>query len=389
MKRKSRSGCESPVRPVFGIGLSVARIRWIVGLLIALLPTIFAEQAAAEDKAVGDSLRAALLSTEMATESRLKELRSAGYKAIVRMLQKTDSSTAAADRMAVERIGKAGLQLHYWIEIGRCPELADEHPRWMASLQGHPEWRRFHKDVPQPGADEIIKVYPWTPVSYREAFAAHLSRVQKLLADRPPAEHVFLNDLQAAPSACGCGNPVCRWTADYGPVVTATPRGDQAATRFVAAVKQLLPEGARAIPVWTTECEAHDKANEALCAGVDCYQGICWKAYSRQLKPLAAESELIGALLLYKEFGQDGPHNQQPAGWVGHALKHGFAEQPAKHGGTQLAPSRLIAVLQGWDVSDAEIQAQIDQSQIAGAAGFVVAFAEIDQSWQPQLLKWK
>jgi hypothetical protein len=305
------------------------------------------------------------------------------------MLGQADGPSTAADRQAVERIRKAGLELHYWIEIARCPELAEAHPRWMASLQGHPEWRRLHKDVPQPSADEVIKVYPWTPVLYREAFDAHLSRVQRLLADRPPAKSVFLNDLQGAPSACGCGNPVCRWTTDYGPIVTATRLGDDAPAKFIAEVKRLIPEGTRVIPVWTTECEEHDKANDALCAGVGCYKGICWKAYSRQLKPLAAEADMLGALLLYKEFGQDVPHYKQRAGWVGHALKHGFAEQPAKHGGTQIAASRLIAVLQGWDVSDAEIQAEIDQARGAGAAGFIVSLAEIDQSWQPRAMKWK
>jgi hypothetical protein len=281
------------------------------------------------------------------------------------------------------------LELHYWIEIARCPELAEEHPRWMASLQGHPEWRRLHKDFPQPGDNDVVKVYPWTPVLYREAFDAHLKRVEQLLAARPPAKAVFLNDLQGAPSACGCGNPVCRWTADYGPLVTATRLGDDAAAKFVAGVKQIVPAAARVIPVWLTECEEHDKARDALCAGVACYRGICWKAYTRQLTPLAREADTLGALLLYKEFSQDGPHYQQPAGWISHALKHGFADQPANHGATPIAPSRLVAVLQGWDVTEAEIQAQIDQARSAGAAGWIVALAKIDQSWQPRIIRRK
>ena len=49
-----------------------------------------------------------------------------------------------------------------------------------------------------------------------------------MLSDDPsrlvatPLGRRFLNDLQAAPSACGCGNTFCRWTPDYGPIRTAT-----------------------------------------------------------------------------------------------------------------------------------------------------------------------
>jgi len=329
------------------------------------------------------------VTAEMATSDRISELRHAGYSAVVLMLGRSDERSTSADCQAAERLRKAGLDLYYWIEVGRCPELADLHPRWMASLQGHPEWRRFHKNFPQPKDDEVVKAYPWTPVFYREAFDAHLARIERLLATRPAAKGVFLNDLQGAPSACGCGNPVCRWTTDYGPIVTATRLGDDAPAKFVAAVKHLLPGGTGVIPVWTTECEEHDKSNNALCAGVGCYKGTCWKVYSRQLKPLAAQTETLGALLLYKEFRQDGPPYKNRAGWIGHALRHGFGDQPAKHGGTAVAASRLIAVLQGWNVNKQEIEAQIDQAGAAGAAGYVVALAPIDQSWQPRMLKWR
>ncbi len=148
-----------------------------------------------------------------------------------------------------------------------------------------------------------------------------------------------------------------------------------------------MPDGSLVIPVWTTECEEHDKG--ALCAGVGCYKGTCWKVYTRQLTPLAAEADMIGALLLYKEFGQDGPQYKDRAGWISHALKHGFEEQPAKNGGAEIRASRLIAVLQGWQVSNAEIEAQISQARAAGAAGYIVALARIDQSWQPRLVKWR
>jgi hypothetical protein len=227
------------------------------------------------------------------------------------------------------------------------------------------------------------------PVFYQEAFDAHLKRIKKLLDDRPPATSIFLSDLQGAPSACGCGNPVCRWTTDYGPIVTATKLGDDAAAKFVAAVRKQAPKETQVVPIWTTECEEHDKENDALCAGVSCYRGICWKAYTRQLEPLAEQNETLGALLLYKEFGQDGPHYRQKAGWISHAIQHGFADQPAKQKSPAIKASRIVAVLQGWDVTSSEVTAQIEQAQAAGAAGYIVAFAKIDQAWSPKIVKYQ
>lgn len=332
--------------------------------------------------------RGALLTADMVTPERLAALRDEGYGSIVLAVGHSDEESVRADKRAAEQVIDAGLALHYWIEVGRSPDLADAHPRWMASLQGHHEWRRLHKDFPQPKADEVVKCYPWVPVLYREAFEAHLKRIEKLLGQRPPAQAIYLNDVQGAPSACGCGNPVCRWTTDYGPITTATQLGDDAAAKFVAAVRKLAPK-AKVVPVWVTECEEHDKDNDKLCAGVGCYKGICWKAYVKQLAPVAAESDTLGALLLYKEFGQDVPHYDRRAGWISHAIEHGFATQPALLKTPAIKPSRIVAVVQGWDVTDAEIAAQLDEARRAKAGGTIVAFAKIDQSWTPKVVKAK
>ncbi|MSR56472.1 MAG: hypothetical protein EXS05_02225 [Planctomycetaceae bacterium] len=341
---------------------------------------------AAEDKAV--RLCGALLTGEMASPMRLGELRNQGYDAVVLSLDGDSFEARQADRSAAVRIAEAGFELWYWIEIARCRQLADDHPHWMASLQGHQEWRRFFKEFPKPQPGEVVKNYPWVPIVYRETFDAQLARVQELLAARPAARGILLNDLQGAPSACGCGNPVCRWTADYGPIKTATPLGDDAAARFVAAVEKTCGKKVQVIPVWTTECEAHDVHNDALCAGVSCFKGICWKAYCRQLQHLDEQSPTIGALLLYKEFGQDTKNFPQPAGWVSHALR-GFQTMPPQNSGKAIAASRLLAVLQGWDVSPDELAAQQKQVQSVGAAGWVVAFARIDQSWTPRIVPAK
>lgn len=75
--------------------------------------------------------------------------------------------------------------------------------------------------------------------------------------DKPSAKRIWFNDLQGAPSACGCGHPLSCWTADYGPIKTATTLDENAAAEFIAAVKQ-LSVGAEIIPIFVGECEEED-----------------------------------------------------------------------------------------------------------------------------------
>jgi hypothetical protein len=333
------------------------------------------------------AFRALLISANQATDAQLAAARQAGYNAIVLELRGTHEAEINAERAAAQMLGRCGLALYYWIEIGRCPELAAQQPRWQGSLQGHQEWRRLFPDFPQPGKDEVVKCHPWVPVLYQEAFEAHLTRVRQLLADKPAPEGVLLNDLQGVPSACGCGNILCRWTTDYGPIRTATPAGDDAAAKFVSAVARLAPK-AKVIPVWTTECEAPDVAKHGPCAGVGCFEGICWRAYTKQLMPLTDAVPLIGVLVPYRQFERDQPRYGPTAGWIKHALAS-FAEMPPKRGGKAIAAERLIPVLQGWDAGDEQRAAQIARATEARATGYVMALTKIEQSWEPQLVKIK
>lgn len=331
-------------------------------------------------------LRSVMLSAEQVTAAELHRIDDSADNAVVLQLAGVSEQQRRHELAAARLINESGLDLYYWIEIARCPELADAHPEWMASLQGHTQWRRFFKDAPQPKKDvEVIKNYPWVPVLYQESFQAHLRRVEKLLHEKPAAKGVFLNDLQGAPSACGCGNPLCRWTADYGPIKTATPLEPDAAAQFVAAVKKLSPES-EVIPVWLTECEEHDGAKDGLCAGVGCYKGICWKAWTEQLMPLAKQSQRVGVLLPFDAFERELPRYGNKAGWVRFALES-FQKMPPRRGGNAVPAQRLIAVLQGWDVSQAAIEAQQKQTNRAGAAGYIVSRTKIDQSWRPRLYK--
>jgi hypothetical protein len=333
------------------------------------------------------ALRGAMIDASDATGERLSQLKSTGTNAIV--LPLTGAASESAERLvaAAKIVREHGLPLYYWIEVGRCPQLADAHPEWMASLQGHDEWRRLFRDAPRPRDDEVVKVYPWVPVLNQEAYDAHLQRVTQQLAGAPNCDGVLLNDLQGAPSACGCGNTLCRWTTDYGPIRTATPAPDDAAARFVAAIQQRMPRAA-VIPVWVTECEEHDGAADGACAGVGCFRGTCWRVSTRQLMPLAATSSRLAVLTPYVALQRDLPVYAGEAGWIAQAVKS-FQTMPPRHKGTAVEAARLITVLQAWDLDDRRVAAQVKQSTASGAGGYIVAYVPIEQGWQPRLYRWK
>ncbi|MHC4875791.1 MAG: hypothetical protein ACYTGL_04785 [Planctomycetota bacterium] len=362
---------------------NVALCASLVAVSTSLLLLVFSDSAPGEAAQTQDTqpFRGALLSADQATEKRLGDLKDDGFNAVVLPLHGGDQRRV--EQAACDRVREAGLELHYWVEVAHCPELADEHPDWMASLQGHPEWRRLFSDPPTPKDGEVVKTYPWVPILSREPFDGQLRRVGRLLANRPPADGVFLNDLQGAPSACGCGNHLCRWTTDYGKRRTTTPLTNDAPSRFVAEIEKLLPKS-EVIPVWTTECEEHDGADDGLCAGVGCFKGICWKAWTEQLMPVARQSRRVGALVPYRAFQRDLPIYNKPAGWIAEAMKT-FRTMPARYKQPGVSAARLLAVVQGWDVSDAQIEQQIAVATAAGAGGHLVAFSEIDQSWKPRL----
>jgi hypothetical protein len=323
-------------------------------------------------------LKAALLAPEQVSESKLANLKAESYTAVGISLSE---SNPAAQASAAARISHSTLDLYYWIEIGRNPALAEAHPEWMASIQTHQEYRRFFPELPKLETNQVVKNYPWVPVLYRETFPVHLERVRKLLEGKPQPAGIFLNDLQGSPSACGCGHHLCRWTTDYGPLRTATRLPNDAAARFVGEVQKLTPK-ARIIPVWTSECEEVDA--KTLCAGVNCFKGTCWREFTAQLQAVAETSETIGALLPYKAFRRDLAEYGPTAGWISHALDS-FSKMPMRYASNGVPTSRLIAVLQGWDVTSQQIGAQLEQTQNAGAAGVLVSFVPIEQDWEPRV----
>ena len=347
---------------------------------IFVLPVLAATSSDAE--AHTPRFRSVLFSAADLTVARIRRLQHDGVEVITLAVGERPEELAREQQVSRE-ILDAGLELRYWIEVARCPILADAHPEWMASLQGHPEWRRLFPQIPEPTAGDVVRVYPWVPIVNREPFDGQLARITTLLNELPTPSGLFLNDLQGAPSACGCGHHLCRWTSDYGSIRTTSPLGPTAARQFVAALEERFA-ACEIVPVWTTECEEHDGAATGLCAGVGCFNGTCWKAWTEQLAPVAELSPRLGVLLPYKAFQRDLPIYGSTAQWIQHAVTS-FQSMPLQYRQEPVNAGRLIAILQGWNVTESEIAAQVAAANRAGCDGYVIAYSELQQSWHPRI----
>jgi hypothetical protein len=328
---------------------------------------------------VPTDFRGIVVRASEATAEAVNSWNNSNWNAIV--LEIKDESDTQTVEVAAKQIAAAGLSVEYFFEVARAPQLADEHPEWMASLQGHDEWQRLHPDFPKLTKQQVAKTYPWVPICYEESFAAQLERTKKLIGRLPAPQRVWLHDLQGAPSACGCGHPLCRWTGDYGSIHTAKPLGDSAAADFISAVQKAFPS-IEFIPVWATECEEADE-HEA-CGGVGCFNGICWKAWTRQLVPISARCPTLGVSCFYKAHERDLSRYGETAAWIGFALDS-FSSVPKKKGTEPVPSQRLVAVIQGWDVSAAEIAAQETVASKSAARGVLLVTTPVEQSWQPRV----
>ncbi|HEV3121757.1 MAG TPA: hypothetical protein VGY53_07635 [Isosphaeraceae bacterium] len=329
-------------------------------------------------------VRGVLLSEQHATAARLAEVKALGANAVVVMLD--ESVTRSAWTALADRSRATGLDLYAWVEVARNAAMADAHPEWMATPGGHhDDWKRLFPNAPTAHEGEVIKTWPWVPIGYTPAFEAHQERLRKLLHDLPGQwAGVFLNDLQAAPSSCGCGNNQCRWALDYGaPSTSPLTPGEDHAARFVADVERKLP-GKRVIPVWVTECEEIDlpgtKGGTGLCGQVGCYKGDCWHRYKRAWDPLVESTKGPVALAVWSEsFQRDGE------AWPATAVK--LFQSPPR-GGAPLPPSRTILVAQAWNHNSSDWKPLVSRVQSLSAA-WVLALDPIDQSWQPRVVPLK
>ncbi|TMP99786.1 MAG: hypothetical protein E6L09_08555 [Verrucomicrobia bacterium] len=286
-----------------------------------------------------------------------------------------------------------GLELYYWIEVGRNPRMAAEHPEWMASLGIHDDWLKRFPDAKPPGQGEVAKAFPWVSINYQEAFEAHLERIDRLVKVFPPNHAgVLLNDLQGGPSSCGCGNLQCRWATDYHvPATGAKFVDDDAGARFVAAVQRKIGRQA-VVPVWATECDAEDLPREkragewttGYSGTVGCAVGTCPKVFTRQFAALErAHQGNVGILALHREMGRAFTRYGKPGEWIKRAVE--YLDRTLSNNGAQAAShGRLWVVVQGYDVSKGEEKSARRIAAQTGASVVLVARARIDQSFEPR-----
>ena len=196
----------------------------------------------------------------------------------------------------------------------------------MASLGIHDDWRRRFPKVRPLKKGEVATAWPWVPIRYAEAYAAHQARIERFLAGVPKDYRgVLFNDLQGGPASCGCGNLQCRWATDYGVPSTGTKLTEtDVAARFVAQVRKAHRDK-EIIPVWTTECEKEDLPLAKLpkgswttgyCGTVPCLD-YCRKRFGEQWTALQADrGGPTGLLLLHREFQRDRKEYGGPATWL-------------------------------------------------------------------------
>ena len=314
-----------------------------------------------------------LLAPKALTPARLDSALAEGYTAVVMDLTAPRADSVALDLEVLDRFSE--LTRYGWIDVGRDDVAAALHPEWLH----RPHKRQYY------GFEEVA-IYPWVSVNNRAVFDYELARVTRLLQSAAGANlrGVFLNDLQAAPEGCGCGNAICRmWDNSLGPKLSGeTHFGDRpvAPRRFVEAVEGAFG-GLDVIGVITETCEAG-----VTVAGVkdpevtlgfgdrNCAHPDGLETYPKLIADLSGLGT-VGLLALYKVFGRDHPAygDGTEAAWVGGILDRYRSYDAA---------TPIIAVIQGWDVTAEEVRAQRDQAIAHGAVGVLVCGTPVDQSWK-------
>ena len=375
----------------FSSSFSVGAVLWLASQLLAA-----DRPGAASQPTVVKPNELVLAEPAAVTKKAVIAWKTDGLTGVVAVLDeqfsaKTYQSSAKAAR-------GSGLDLYYWIEVGRNPELAEEHPEWVASLGMHADWLKRFPHAKTPGAGEVAKAFPWVSINYREAFDAHLARIDRLLR-RVPRDYrgILLNDLQGGPAACGCGNLQCRWATDYHVPATAKKfEADDAAARFVAAV-QAKVGSKEVIPVWTTECDREDLPKEkragewttGYSGTVGCAVGSCPKVFTQQFTALTRTHRgNVGILALHRELGRVFPKYGATTGWIGHTLEYLDRTLP-DNGGQAMPHERLWLVVQGYGVSQEEEKAARQSAARTGVGAVIVARARIDQSFEPRIVPVK
>jgi hypothetical protein len=302
-----------------------------------------------------------------------------GYSAAIVPITREEEREEVARAIAAARA--EGLAPYLWIGVARDEEAARAHPEWLSEPQ-HREWLELFPEEDWTGRSPVV--FPWICVNDRAVFAYAAGRVTRLVrAVDSPVDGLFLSDIQGGPAGCGCGNDLCRsWDNSPGEKIAPSPYESPEiffSLVFLAEMRRRLA-GVTIIPVICEECEAGIEMDgiagpdEILgeCHGVPC-RPCSVDYYPRFIDALSGEAS-VGLLSLYKLWRRNVPLWGDEAGWVGAILRRYLGRDPRQ---------RLLSVLQGWDVSSAELEAQIRQSRAGGSAGHIVIASPIDQSFRP------
>jgi hypothetical protein len=348
---------------------------------VAALSTVIARPPRAAAPRIG---RAFLDEPRSLAARDFAELRDAGFGSLVIDLSGLDERRAldAEPQRAtivdtiLESAAAAGLEVDYWIEVGRDPVAAAANAAWL---------HRPHKTAFYGG--EPVAISDWVCINNKQVFEYQMARVTRILERVPSADarNVFLNDLLGAPEGCGCGNALCRmWDGSLGEKIAlgdgpAAFGGDPVAPlQFTEAVEERFPTLV-AIPVITEECEAgvtHAGVVDAettlgygrmLCSHPDALE-----SYPRLIHMLASRPA-VALLTLDRTFGRDHPAFGAPGAWIGAVLDR-YREYDARQS--------LWVVIEGWELGAASVNDRLRAAEAHGAAGAIVAGRRIDQTWE-------
>ena len=331
-----------------------------------------------------------LTTPDQVSPQAIENWKAEGFNAVVLLLDETNT---AAVKAAAAPLANAAMPFQYWIEVGRNVSFANAHPQWTASVGMHEDWRKNFSKPPQARAGEVVKAFPWVPINYKEAFAAHIKRVEQLLRDVPANySGLLLNHLQAGPTSCGCGNLQCRWATDYQVPATGTRVGDDAAAQFVRAVQTLTPN-TPVVPVWTTECEHDDlpaakradRRSTGLCGTVGCATAACPKEFANQWESLAKDHPYPVALLaLHNDFARTNAAFAQGPAWVPRTVAY-LDDTLREQGKTSFPLGRLWLVVQGATPDEERAARKVAAN--ARVANVIVSRVRLDQSFEPRIVR--
>jgi len=330
-----------------------------------------------------------LVTPESVSAQSIRNWKAEGFSGVALLL---DDTNVARMKLGVDHLRAANVPFHYWIEVGRNPRMAEAHPRWMASIGMHDDWQKRFPNVTPAKTGEVTKAFPWVSINYKEAFDAHLARVNQLL-DGAPTNYsgVLLNNLQGGPSSCGCGNLQCRWAIDYHVPATGTAVKDGAAARFIHEVETAARARA-VIPVWTAECEEEglpprkrtDGKSTGLCGEISCAVGTCPKDFTRQWNNLINDrTGAVALLALPYQFDRTNVAFTHGVKWIEQPVAY-LGETLPKNNGTRFPHERLWVVVEGRTAE--EELAGRKAALKTGAANVIVARVRLDQSYEPRIV---